>query len=273
LPESFGGAVVREAAARLTAEREAAERTSREAAERAACLLSLGEPADGVPPRPQGMYYDIMVRAHTKGGRKFLKAHPGHFPHWPKIQEYALQLFEHSRFSKKTRDRLDNWLLVKYGIDTDIGALLQADIVAELEQAVAAKNAAAKGQPSVGRSAEDLLLPGDSANATVDLRGNLPAEEPPKLPGVRVDRSTRAITREGDSKPIDLSRSPVSWHIFITAWDALPNAYTQEELAKGYPGADVNDRNAKHVAKYRLNCALHRIGLTVTPERKLELGT
>jgi hypothetical protein len=84
-----------------------------------------------------------------------------------------------------------------------------------------------------------------------------------KLPGVSVDRRARIIRREGHDASIELSGAKVLWHIFITAWDALPKAYTLVELKRNYPGDDADDGNARNVATNRLRRELAKIGLTI----------
>jgi hypothetical protein len=101
------------------------------------------------------------------------------------------------------------------------------------------------------------------ASARTIAETGLPKDDTGNRHGIEVNRNARTICHAG--KPLDLSTHPVLWHVFIIAFDAMPNAYTLADINANYPG----EQSGRHQAKSDLNTMLAKINLTITRGRQL----
>ncbi len=74
-----------------------------------------------------------------------------------------------------------------------------------------------------------------------------------------VDENERSIRRLRYDKAVDLSGSPIRWHIFNVAYSAAPEQATLDDLKDDYPGEWDAHRNAVS----ELNDELKKIGIRV----------
>ncbi len=56
--------------------------------------------------------------------------------------------------------------------------------------------------------------------------------------GILVDQKNRSVRRRGHGdKVVDLQKSAVGWHIFLTALNTAPQQVTVKAMKDGYPGS------------------------------------
>jgi hypothetical protein len=92
--------------------------------------------------------------------------------------------------------------------------------------------------------------------------GSAPSTAPASpFPGLKVDEKRRTILGANE-KEVDLFKSPLWWHIFITHFKAGGSPIDKETLRNGYPG----EWGARYAATSRLNKLLRKVDHEITKD-------